>query len=863
MAAIKKALQKAAQKATVNIGMDVFDGKPLTPTQIVKELESRGVKVEDFRILQSGTEPTVVAQLDRPLTSAEGDAVSRTLKQEAIAQKTADGGDLFGPKASEWGPFSEEYFISFDAPGFFPEQKASALSPREQGTLERFAPPRGEPASVPPLFDEGNKARLQGLVDAGIEQGADKWYHTGGIKDEFIRELGPEQGAEAFDRFMDVKAATSPRSAVDQNLKRASVLHQRGMRGESLDVGPEAFPKGYGHMAHRTAHQPGLKRLQETGQVGSGVDQPKVASYAENLKGNLTPVTVDTHNQQILSGVKKSPTAAQYPFMESRQAGMASELGLDPAEFQSALWAGAGDITGVRNVSNVTDALNTRIKKTAVDAGIPEDQAAKEFIRGERLLRAAVPAAALGGGVLATPEGNEAMAGSLGKSAQAAVNKARNAAGRYRRGGYTEDQTREAMMKSLDQLEKLVNSGRIQESSYQQAREAIFNDYAKVRSSSSADTRGAAPVEGELYDPTSDVDVDFLEEDLRPEGALDEAITSAFVDPNVSTSRMQADAEMDALERMKEASRREAYGVGPLQGTPARPGMATPLNAITSPGEVGYAGPPKVASGVRGAPPARTGIGGDTSPVSAQPAGPSSAGMGPTFVAFPGEAQAAGSFDVNTQPKVRWSAQAKREHPGLTADQPEVLTARGKDYRKGQFAAKQKAGEKMPIVAAGAPGMGAAIADDAPDPGVLADPTLEDHNGRITSGLLEEGGAVDRAHKVFMDLPAFAVDVAQDLGSKALAGWSGIGTLMMGGDTAAAVGNIAATRGGLYDEAGGDNAVIDELTNILMNNPRALQILEGALNLPAQAGESIYQQTGNPAWAAAGRAIPETFLEVM
>jgi hypothetical protein len=99
----------------VNIGMDIPGGGKLTEKQINAALKKAGVKVLDRKLHQSDTEMTSVLQLDRPLTKKEANEVSTALKQESIAQFTErHGGELYGPKAAEWGPFNPDYFLTPD-----------------------------------------------------------------------------------------------------------------------------------------------------------------------------------------------------------------------------------------------------------------------------------------------------------------------------------------------------------------------------------------------------------------------------------------------------------------------------------------------------------------------------------------------------------------------------------------------------------------------------------------------------------------------------------------------------------------------------------------------------------------------------
>lgn len=109
----KRGAQKVAQDShpTVNIGLDVNDGSKLTPEEAVAALKAMGVDVVQQELRQSNTEQTLIARLSRALTPEEGDAVSTALRQDAIAQRVGDVGELYGPSAEAWGPFNPDFFL--------------------------------------------------------------------------------------------------------------------------------------------------------------------------------------------------------------------------------------------------------------------------------------------------------------------------------------------------------------------------------------------------------------------------------------------------------------------------------------------------------------------------------------------------------------------------------------------------------------------------------------------------------------------------------------------------------------------------------------------------------------------------------
>jgi hypothetical protein len=107
-------LPARARPATVNIGLKVGETGVMDPEEALSALRALGVEVKRSEIRQSGTEPTLIAALDRPLTPEQGNQVSTLLQQEAIAQKVGKKGELYGPAAEKWGPFNNDFFLELD-----------------------------------------------------------------------------------------------------------------------------------------------------------------------------------------------------------------------------------------------------------------------------------------------------------------------------------------------------------------------------------------------------------------------------------------------------------------------------------------------------------------------------------------------------------------------------------------------------------------------------------------------------------------------------------------------------------------------------------------------------------------------------
>lgn len=280
---------------------------------------------------------------------------------------------------------------------------------RDQFRLDRYEPPRGMPKSLDgaPVLGRKNANRLKRFAEQGVERGGAAWYNTEPLYQEFVKELGVD-GQVKFDRYMDLVAATSPRSTVQQNIKRASYLYMLENQGLPISGLENAdFPRGYGHLAHKT--QDHLLADLEGGQHFEALSRPKTSSFAENLKGNFEPMTIDTHNRAVVfddPSMKKSPTGTEYLYLEDFQRKLANEIGLSPAQWQSAVWMGADDITGVSDSRPFLEVFDEAVVRTAALQEKSKSEVLSDFIRGKAPLSSIMLAAGVGS--IATSEEAEA-----------------------------------------------------------------------------------------------------------------------------------------------------------------------------------------------------------------------------------------------------------------------------------------------------------------------------------------------------------------------------------------------------------------------------------------------------------------------
>jgi hypothetical protein len=306
-----------------------------------------------------------------------------------------------------------------------------------QFDLPRYDPPRGVSKRVADLV--ANKQVRQGVmehIERGRQAGAQNWYNAEPLRQEFVRHHGEDTGNRMFRRYMDYVAATSPRSDVSANARNASYYFHRDVTGQPMPTGEKVFggkklPQPYGHMA-QDLHILNAQRVHGAG--WDPLQNPKPASFVENLTGNWRPATIDTHafrlpailaqdprflttgyqtgkgipqrniQREVAQGITpmsealdpehaaywtEQPNANEYAAMEHYYQGMGREMGMAPAETQASGWVGGGAKTGLASDSSkpFMGFLTDRIHQTAHETGMDPRDVRDRFIRGEMPLR--------------------------------------------------------------------------------------------------------------------------------------------------------------------------------------------------------------------------------------------------------------------------------------------------------------------------------------------------------------------------------------------------------------------------------------------------------------------------------------------
>ena len=323
-----------------------------------------------------------------------------------------------------------------------------------QAPVPRYDPPRGIPQRVQDLM-KNRKAfnKAAGWTADGMTEDGLGWYNMEPLRLEFINRLGPEEGAKSFNQYIDLMAATSAGAKTNANARIASYYYVNGADGTPVAIPP--LGSGYGHKA-QNLHNTSANNI-ITGGGLDPIEHPKRFSFAENLKGNQEPVTVDKHNIRmwgmasedpawiaqkfedpkgigapswwdeskygafnpmmnprqfvIDNGIKwgdipptwfeGAPTKTEYGALEELNKRLADKFGTTPAATQAASWLGAGPVTGLGSppksmMNTFSDVINQR----AAARGQTPQEVLDQFIRRQRPLVVGGAATGLGYGLL-------------------------------------------------------------------------------------------------------------------------------------------------------------------------------------------------------------------------------------------------------------------------------------------------------------------------------------------------------------------------------------------------------------------------------------------------------------------------------
>jgi len=328
----------------------------------------------------------------------------------------------------------------------FPEQKETPVPRAPEGKVL----PLGDRARKVIEMSDAISSKLAERAKPFVGTNVQFFYNTGPIVDKAI-ELGytQEQAFEALRKFALNYAATSPRTKTEENLRSASLASVKQERG--IDIGTIIGPgsEGINEKGYPMIINPGgLHRKLLDDVMASGISfdtNPKPATFAENVAGNLSGVTVDTHairavfdainelepgsiplkfiggktaakTKEYQEMYQKDPSTfdaatmvadtlgsqkidgkdvqTEYAVFSDIYKQVAEKLGVKPAEAQSLSWFANGDKTGLASEpKTIVELIDDRVDVTSQLTGMSKDEVFKKFFKGS------IPLLSVGGGV--------------------------------------------------------------------------------------------------------------------------------------------------------------------------------------------------------------------------------------------------------------------------------------------------------------------------------------------------------------------------------------------------------------------------------------------------------------------------------
>lgn len=328
----------------------------------------------------------------------------------------------------------------------FPEQKETPVPRAPDGAKL----PLGDRARKVIEMSDAISDKLAERAKPFVGTNVQFFYNTGPIVDKAI-ELGytKEQAFEALRKFALNYAATSPRTKTEENLRSASLASVKQERG--IDIGTIIGPGGEGinEKGYPMIINPGgLHRKLLDDVMASGISfntNPKPATFAENVAGNLSGVTVDTHairavldalNELELGSVplkfiggktpaktkeyqemyQKDPSTfdaatmvadtlgsqkidgkdvqTEYAVFSDIYKQVAKKLGVKPAEAQSLSWFANGNKTGLASEpKTIVELIDDRVDVTAQLTNMSKNEVFSKFFKGS------IPLLSISGGI--------------------------------------------------------------------------------------------------------------------------------------------------------------------------------------------------------------------------------------------------------------------------------------------------------------------------------------------------------------------------------------------------------------------------------------------------------------------------------
>ena len=402
--------------------------------------EARVAERQGSTTLTSGVDPTEM--IDDAIINFGKSVKPSTEELKTVLDARAAQMEL--PMAQRVQPRQDDDFFDLDYLKITAEQKEVPVPRVPEGkTLPKF----NRAAKVIEMSEQIAEVlaeRAKPFVGTNVQY----FYHTGPIIDKAMSLGIPEETArKQLRKFAENYAATSPRTQTEANVRSATLVTAKQKAGLQLSDIVGVGSGGLNEKGYPMMIGPGGIHQQLVDDAASGGfnfnTNPKPATFVENVSGNFSGVTADTHairavfdamneidpgsvpidfiggrnasqTKELRAQYEANPSSldvsnmisdrlasqkingksvqTEYAVFSDIYKNVAKKLGVEPAEAQSLSWFANGDKTGLGSApKTIVELINERIDVTAQVLGQTKDEIFKKFLQGS------IPLLSLGG----------------------------------------------------------------------------------------------------------------------------------------------------------------------------------------------------------------------------------------------------------------------------------------------------------------------------------------------------------------------------------------------------------------------------------------------------------------------------------
>ena len=309
--------------------------------------------------------------------------LAKSLSPEAEAFKSARDIIQKDIDAGRYNPFFDVSKRADVDPSFYPsEGKTIDVMPKKQETRAKYRAM---------AFDPEGLSRLRAGYEAGLTQkeAAENWYFMKQLEDQFVNELGEEEGRKQFkNRFAKAMALTTGGADPTSNLLMA--YYGNYLKNKGLDVPQAAFDMPYPIGGRYASSNMSMFERNYGNELSP--DNPKRLNFQNNFLGYKEP-TID---EQMSKGFDPKLQMPEWygPYEEAINT-LAKEYNVDPRYFQEVTWAGLksqgkAGYKSVPMIQNVNEAIERTSRLTGVS---PEEVVRRGLVRAEMPIYSVAPVA--------------------------------------------------------------------------------------------------------------------------------------------------------------------------------------------------------------------------------------------------------------------------------------------------------------------------------------------------------------------------------------------------------------------------------------------------------------------------------------